>query len=98
MFLGERIRQAREIRGQTQEDLADKIKRSKALVAQVEAGFKMPTNEFIELVADATDFPITFFNEPPHAEFGMAEILLRAQRTVKRREVLNAVRYAEFIF
>lgn len=98
MFLGERIRQAREIRGLTQEELAQKLGRSKALVAQIEAGFKLPTEEFVEFVADATDFPITFFNEPPHPEFAIAEILLRAQRTVKRREILSTVRYAEHVY
>ncbi len=98
MFLGERIRQAREIRGLTQEELADKLKRSKALVAQMEAGFKLPTDDFVECVAEATGFPITFFNEPPHPEFSMAEILLRAQRTVKRREILSTVHYAEHIY
>ena len=98
MFLGERIRQAREIRGMTQEELAEKLGRSKALVAQMEAGFKLPTDEFIESVAEATAFPLTFFNEPPHTEFAMAEILLRAQRSVKRREMLSTVRYAEHIY
>ncbi len=98
MFLGERIRQAREIRGLSQDELAQKLGRSKALVAQVEAGFKLPTDEFVESVADATELPITFFNEPPHAEFPLAEILLRAQRTVKRREVLSTVRYAEHVY
>lgn len=98
MFLGERIRQAREIRGLTQEELAEKLRCSQALVGQVEAGFKLPTDEFVESVADATEFPITFFNEPPHAEFGIAEILLRALRTAKRREILSTVRYAEHVY
>jgi len=98
MFLGERIRQAREIRGLTQEELAEKLICSQALVAQVEAGFKLPTGDFIESVAEATEFPITFFNEPPHPEFGIAEILLRAQRTAKRREILGTVRYAEHVY
>lgn len=98
MFLGERIRQAREIRGLTQEELADKLGCSQALVAQIEAGFKLPSDDFVESVADATEFPLTFFNEPPHLEFGIAEILLRAQRTAKRREILSTVRYAEHVY
>jgi Zn-dependent peptidase ImmA (M78 family)/DNA-binding XRE family transcriptional regulator len=98
MFLGDRIRQARETRFLTQEQLADQIGRSKALVAQVEAGFKMPTAEFIENVADRTKFPLSFFNAPPHLEFPIAEILLRAKRAIKRREVLDTVRYAEHLF
>ena len=98
MFLGDRIRQAREIRGLTQDGLASKIDRSKALIAQVEAGFKLPTPELIESVAVATRFPITFFDEPPHTEFPVSEILLRARRSIKRREVLETVRYAEHVF
>jgi Zn-dependent peptidase ImmA (M78 family) len=67
-------------------------------VAQVEAGFKLPSQEFIESVALATTLPLTFFNEPPHVEFPVAEILLRAKRSIKRREVLETVRYAEHVF
>jgi len=98
MHLGERIRQEREIRGWTQEQLASEINKHKSLVAQVEAGFRLPSNEILESVAFATKLPLTFFNEAPHLEFPISEVLFRAPREIKRREVLDAVRYAEHVF
>ena len=98
MHFGERIRQAREIRGWTQEQLALEIKRSKSLIAQVEAGFRLPSTDIIESVASKTKLPLAFFNEAPHPEFPISEVLFRAPRSIKRREVLDAVRYAEHVF
>lgn len=97
MHFGERIRQAREIRAWTQEELAIRINRSKSLLAQIEAGFKVATNEFLGAVAFATKLPLTFFNEEPHPELPISEVLFRAPRKIKRRDVLDAVRYAEYI-
>ncbi len=98
MHFGERIRQAREIRGWTQEQLGLVIKKSKSLVAQIEAGFRVPSADILESVAFATKLPLAFFNEAPHPEFPISEVLFRAPRSIKRREVLDSVRYAEHIF
>src|ERR1700727_2390646 len=98
MFLGERIRQAREVRGLTQEELASKLGRTKGTVAQAEGGFLLPNQPLIEAIALATRFPLSFFDSEPHTEFPMAEILLRARRDIKRREVLDTVRFAEHIY
>lgn len=98
MHFGERIRQAREIRGWTQDKLGSEIKRSKSLVAQIEAGFRLPSTDILEAVAFATRLPLAFFNEAPHQEFPISEVLFRARRAIKRREVLDAVRYAEHVF
>lgn len=98
MHFGERIRQAREIRGWTQEQLASETKRHKSLIAQVEAGFRWPSDDIIEAVAFATKLPLAFFNDEPHAEFPISEVLFRAPRSIKRRDILDAVRYAEHVF
>lgn len=98
MHFGERIRQAREIRGLTQEELAEILDRHKSLLAQVEAGFRFPTAEFLEAVAFHTQLPLAFFNEEPHSEFPVSEVLFRAPRAIKRRQVLDSVRYAEHIY
>lgn len=98
MFLGERIRQAREIRGLTQEELASKLGRTKGTVAQAEGGFLLPNQPLIESIALATRFPLSFFDSEPHSEFPIAEILLRARRDIKRRDVLDTVRFAEHVY
>jgi Zn-dependent peptidase ImmA (M78 family)/transcriptional regulator with XRE-family HTH domain len=98
MHFGERIRQAREIRAWTQDELADKIGKSKSLVAQVEGGFRLPSDEMLDAVSFATKFPLAFFNAAPHQEFPISEVIFRAPKSIKRREVLDAVRYAEHVF
>lgn len=98
MFLGERIRQAREARALTQEQLAAKIGVNKSAIAQAEGGMRMPSTAMIESIAMTTKLPLTYFDSEPHNEFPMSEILLRAHRKIKRRDVLDTVRFAEHIF
>jgi Zn-dependent peptidase ImmA (M78 family)/transcriptional regulator with XRE-family HTH domain len=98
MTQGEKIRQAREIRALTQQELADKIKRSNTLIAQVERGYREPSQELIETIALALGFPLTFFNTPPHPEFPISEVIFRAKSGISRKEILAAVRYSEHVF
>ena len=98
MNYGEKIRQAREVRGLTQQELADKIKKSKAIIAQVEGGFKLASDDLLASIADATEFPISFFSEPIHAEFPIPDLFFRSRSSIKRREVVDAVRWAEHVF
>jgi Zn-dependent peptidase ImmA (M78 family) len=78
--------------------LAKKIGKSKSLIAQVEGGFRLPSDEMLEAVAFATKFPLAYFNEAPHPEFPISEVIFRAPKSIRRREVLDAVRYAEHVF
>ncbi len=98
MIYPEKIRQAREIRGLTQENLAKEIGKSKAIIAQVEGSFKIVSDELISSIADATKFPIAFFSTPPHEEFPFTDVLFRAHASVKRRRTLEIVRQAEHVF
>ncbi|MCI0627884.1 MAG: XRE family transcriptional regulator [Acidobacteria bacterium] len=98
MTQGDKIRQAREIRALTQEDLAKKIGRSNVQIAQVERGFREPSQELLEAIALATRFPLTFFASPPHIEFPISDVIFRAKVGISRKKMLAAVRYAEHIF
>src|SRR5439155_8894810 len=98
MIYGERIRQAREIRGMTQRDLANRIGKHQSLVAQVEIGLKTVSDDLVSLVAAATRFPISFFAEPPLAEFPVSGILFRARSGISRKALVEAARNAEHVF
>jgi Zn-dependent peptidase ImmA (M78 family) len=52
----------------------------------------------LEGVAFATKFPLAYFNDEPHPEFPISEVIFRAPKSIRRREVLDAVRYAEHVF
>ena len=98
MTQGDKIRQVRELRALTQQELADKIGRSKTLIAQVERGFKGPSQELLEAIALATRFPLAFFSAPSNIEFPLSEVIFRAKAGISRKEILAAVRYAEHVF
>jgi Zn-dependent peptidase ImmA (M78 family)/DNA-binding XRE family transcriptional regulator len=98
MTRGDKIRQAREIRGKTQAELAQEVSRHKTLIAQVELGFKEPSDELMEAIALATKFPLAFFNSPPHLEFSISDVIFRAKAGISRRAILNGVRYTEHVF
>lgn len=98
MIYGERVRQAREIRGMTQRELAKNVGRDKSLIAQVEVGVKSASEELLGLIAMATRFPLAFFAEPPLIEFPANEILFRARNNVPRKGLIEAIRQAESVF
>lgn len=98
MFSGKRVRQARELRRLTQEELARLIRRSQSAVTHVERGFKEPSAEFIADVALHTRFPVAFFTTDPPVEFPVEVLLFRARASMTRRDALAAARYAEIVF
>lgn len=98
MFSGRRIRQARELRGLTQQELARRIGRSQAAVTHVERGFKDASADLVAAVAQHTQFPISFFSTEPPVEFPVQVLLFRARAAMRRREALAAARMAEITF
>ena len=98
MTRGDKIRQAREIRGMTQEELAIEAGKSKAVIAQVERGFREASSELMEAIAFATKFPLNFFDAPPHVEFPVSDVIFRAKAGISRKNILAAVRYTEHVF
>jgi Zn-dependent peptidase ImmA (M78 family)/DNA-binding XRE family transcriptional regulator len=98
MTRGDKIRQAREIRAMTQEELAIEVGKSKAVIAQAERGFREPSSELMEAIALATKFPLNFFDAPPHVEFPVSDVIFRAKAGISRKNILAAVRYTEHVF
>ncbi|MGH6866848.1 MAG: helix-turn-helix domain-containing protein, partial [Methyloceanibacter sp.] len=55
---------ARESRGLTQAELAGQLNLGQGTVSKYETGFKTPPNEFVDELASALGYPVTFFFEP----------------------------------
>lgn len=98
MFSGKRIRQVRELRRLTQDELARRVGKTQAAIGHVERGFKEPSAEFVASIAQYTHFPISFFTSDPPIEFPVEVLLFRARKAMTRRDAQAAARYAEIIF
>lgn len=64
VFLGERLRQAREAQGLTVTTLAERIGKSKQAVSRYENGVDRPSGEVILALAHVLDQPAQFFSLP----------------------------------
>jgi Zn-dependent peptidase ImmA (M78 family)/DNA-binding XRE family transcriptional regulator len=98
MFSGKRVRQVRELRRLTQDELARRIGKTQAAIAHIERGFKEPSAELVAAIAQHTHFPVSFFASEPTVEFPVEVLLFRARKAMTRRDAQAAARYAEIIF
>lgn len=62
---GERVRALRLLINRSQAQLADAVSVSQAYVSQVESGVRSPTEQFLQEVAGAFDFPRRFLDADP---------------------------------
>jgi Zn-dependent peptidase ImmA (M78 family)/transcriptional regulator with XRE-family HTH domain len=98
MITGERVKQARELRGLTQAELANKVEMSQPFIAQVEGGFAQPDDGTMDKLAEALQVAPGFFKQPPPVDFPLGSLLFRARATVTASERERAHRYAQLIF
>jgi Zn-dependent peptidase ImmA (M78 family) len=97
MFSARRIRQARELRGFTQKELAKRLDVSQSAIAHIEGGFKRASRSLLTQIAMQTQFPVSFFASDPPREFPIQSLLFRARASMTRREAAEACRYAEIL-
>lgn len=97
MFVGVRVRQAREIRGWTQAALAERIGVSQPFVAQLEAGLKWPTDDVTSRLAFQTGFSMAFFRSAP-LELPLGSLLFRARARLPASDRRAAHRFGELAF
>jgi Zn-dependent peptidase ImmA (M78 family)/DNA-binding XRE family transcriptional regulator len=98
MINGERIRQARDIAGFTQKDLADRVGVGQSAIAQIETGLKPPSNELLERIALQTRFPSSYFYLQSTRGFPAGTLLFRAHATVAASSRDEAYQWAELIY
>ncbi len=93
MINGDRVRQAREIKGWTQAQLAERIEVSQSTIAHIESDSQqlliMPSEKVIEAIALQTGFPLRFFYQKSAPEFPLGSLLFRNRRSVLKKEDKN---------
>jgi Zn-dependent peptidase ImmA (M78 family) len=97
MIYGERIRQARELRGLTQAELANGLNVNQSAIAHVEAGL-YGGDDLLSAIAFQTGFPPAFFQDPYVEDFPLGSLQFRAHASMTRRDRLQAYRYAQTLF
>jgi Zn-dependent peptidase ImmA (M78 family)/transcriptional regulator with XRE-family HTH domain len=98
MIYGERIKQARELRGLTQTELAKRIKVTQGRIAQVEGEFREVADSVIAEIAYQTELPISYFSREPESWLSSGSLLFRARTSISKREVTQSLRDAEHVF
>jgi Zn-dependent peptidase ImmA (M78 family)/transcriptional regulator with XRE-family HTH domain len=98
MIYGERIKQARELRGLTQTELAKRIKVTQSRIAQVEGEFREVADSVIAEIAYRTELPISYFSREPENWLSSGSLLFRARTSISKREVTQSLRDAEHVF
>lgn len=87
---GDRLKQAREIRGFTQAELAERIGVNQSTIAQLESNNKQlilhPSERIIEAIAFQTGFSVPFFYQESPPEFPLGSLLFRSRRSLLKRE------------
>ena len=71
--MGRLIRQAREERGMSQEQLAEAIYRSRPAVSEMESGKMEPDASTVLMLAFALEKPIPYFFPPPYGPYHAPE-------------------------
>lgn len=98
MINGERIRQAREVRGLTQKDLANNAGIKQAAIAQFESGQSKPSQEVIQRIILQTGFPLSFFKMPTSIDLTAGSLLYRARAAMTSKESSKARQFARIIY
>ena len=98
MIFGERVKQARELRGFTQTELAGLLKVTQGRVAQIEGEFRDVADSLIAEIAYHTQLPLSYFSKAPENWLSAGSLLFRARTSISKREVTQSLRDAEHVF
>lgn len=98
MINGERVKFAREFRALTQIELARQIGVSQPTIAQIEKGFKQPSNAVLEALALKTGFSLAFFRQGPPPDLPLGSLLFRSQASFTSRERTRVFRHGQLAY
>jgi Zn-dependent peptidase ImmA (M78 family)/transcriptional regulator with XRE-family HTH domain len=98
MIYGDRVKEARELRGFTQTQLAELTGVSQGAIAHVEAGRTQPSPALLESLAQHLGFPKSFFADGSSVDFPEGSLLFRARASMTARERAQAHRYGQLIY
>jgi Zn-dependent peptidase ImmA (M78 family)/transcriptional regulator with XRE-family HTH domain len=86
MINGERVRQAREIAGLTQAELAKLADIDQSYISFLEKGQRDASEEVVHRIAMHTKFPLSFFKQESGPEFPLGSLLFRRRQSLTSRD------------
>src|SRR5262249_41042074 len=98
MLNGDRVRQARELSGLTQSQLAEALRTDQPAIARIESGFLQPDESRIVALANETGFPRSFFFQPDGPLLPLGSLRYRAHASLLSKERTRAYRLAQLVF
>ena len=97
MINGERVRQARELKGFTQTELARRVGVKQPTIAHIETGRSKPSKEVLEAIALQTGFPPAFFRQDTYTDFPLGTLQFRGRASMSAAQREQAHQYAKTI-
>jgi Zn-dependent peptidase ImmA (M78 family)/DNA-binding XRE family transcriptional regulator len=98
MISSARVRQARELKKLTQQELAEQVDTSQSTIALIEGGQFIPNDLFVTRLALQLGFPPAFFRQKQSQEFPLGSLLYRSHASIPSIERSLAHRYAQIAF
>ena len=99
MIFGVRVKEARDLRGLTQAQLAEQVGVDPSTIAYIEADhIKDPRPEVVDGIAHATGFPVAFFEDGEEIDFPAGSLLFRARLHMLKREEAEARAWGSVIY
>jgi Zn-dependent peptidase ImmA (M78 family)/DNA-binding XRE family transcriptional regulator len=95
MIFGERVKQARELKGLTQKQLADAIGVNQSTIAHIETERICPSTDLINAIASETDVQPAFFEREPIKDFSPGSLVYRARANSRASERAQAYQYSK---
>lgn len=98
MIFGARVEQAREFRGSTQQQLADKLGVTQVAIARIEGGAMQPSEANALALSRSLGFPLSFFERDVPHHFAMGTLEFRARTSATAKAKKQAHQYASLVF
>src|SRR5947209_3897690 len=98
MINGDRVKQARELFGLTQTDLAERVGVSQPAISDIEVGRIQGSAETVGKIASATGFPMGFFELEGPTNFPLGSLLFRSRAVLTSQQMSKAHRHSQLVF
>jgi len=98
MINGERVKQARELRGLTQAALAKRIDVLQSTISKIESGQIQPTEQTLQGIIFQCGFPLAFFQQETTVDFPLGSLLYRARASLTKVDREQALQYARTVY
>jgi len=95
---GDRVRQARELRGLTQSSLSESLGVDQAMIAHIERGTKQPGEELLGAICSELQMSVSFFRQGSQPYFPKGSLLFRAKHGIGKKAIYRAHAHAELVF